>query len=82
MVIPTSHVMQFFIVGICFRREAVTRNLFLKMKLSSKYPKIKPFENYPLYDIILYRYSGHFFQVRNHFFRQAAGPVVPAAIKH
>ena len=47
MVTPTSHVMQFFIVGIYFRREAVTRNLFLKMKLSSKYPKIKTLRKLP-----------------------------------
>ena len=34
-----------FVAGINFCRKEVTRNLFLKRKASSKYPKIIPFEN-------------------------------------
>ena len=36
------------VMGIYFCRKAVTRNLFLKRKASSKYPKIK---NNPLYTV-------------------------------
>ena len=41
-VMPNSHMIQYFIVGIYFCKKAVTRNIFLKRKVSSKYPKIKP----------------------------------------
>ena len=36
-----------FIVGIYFRKKAVTSNLFLKKKVSSKYPKIKTLRKLP-----------------------------------
>ena len=50
------------IVGINFQRTVGPRNLFSQRKASSKYPKIKPFENNPLYSkffsIVLLKASG------------------------
>ena len=36
------------------------KNLFLKKEASSKYPKIKPFKNNPLYDMLIVAQAAQF----------------------